>query len=826
MKIPVTRVLLIGAAALLMARPCPADIPPACLGANIRVGTFSLLLAPPKGGPSLPIDSVNMIQKGDRLLYEPIMLPPIVPDKARVAILLVSSSKEGSQKIVVLPAKPAREGTSWKVPFQASLVGVVVGPQGLNVKKVSSVVTRNPDLIAEMAQYAKKTATVNALVLALTQYEQAPPGSEDLNSLLQGFSAQYNVALPMVSDRTLPSSMQAAVLLQNALPSLSTDNAAVQSATAAAMQQSAGMAATVAALFYGTPAVLAVGGASVFQNLRAALFPGTDLRGAFTVPEKQHEALNFCSAALAPKPRTHIAYLWVMNVPDKKAPAVSLQKAEDLAEGTSTTLNVTCATNKELSLLPRARAWKLVDSKESVLVPVKVKLDKASDALTVDLRKVKIPQGEYQLAALWDWSALSVKGNVQVRSLSNFSGVKIDPASADLLVQGHGKVDAKLMGANFEFVKDVALLKDGAPQSSARKLTFSLPKGYAQDDQLTMTVHLSTYELEAGKYALLLTQPGKKTQDVPITVHPPNPIITNLPLRANLGETEQSLLLQGTDLDRIAAISSPEATWSLAPLKPGARDLTERRATIKLLPGAHLGALLVASIQVAGLNQPLSLPGALQIAGPLPHIASARTSFTEQHNVALREGELPSGSPVSFNIEGSHFGSRPELVIGCSNAADAKQTLTLHPGDRSSEAQLDDSGDGSLFLSLDPGRVGDSGCDLTASVNTSSTGASAPYALGRVVRLPRIDKFTLSDSRVIGRLYSGTLTGENLQLVQMAGWNASHGYPVQGIPTPVAGNSGEQTLEIELPWPPPLPHSSLYIWLLGENQGRRTDAAY
>lgn len=826
MKSPARRLWLIGAVVLLMAAPSLADIPPACLGTNIRIGTFSLLLDPPKGGPALPIYSVNMIKKGDRLLYEPIMFPPIVPDKARVAILLVSSSKDGSRKIVVLPAQPAREGTSWKVPFRASLVGVVLGPHGLNVKKVTSVVNRNPELIAEMAQYAKKTATVNALVMALTQYEQAPPGSEDLNSVLQGVSTQYNVALPMVSNRTLPPSMQAAVLLQSALPSLSADNAQAQSATAAAMQQSAGLAATVAALFYGTPAVLAVGGASVFESLRTALFPGTDLRGAFTVPEKVHEAVDFCSASSPPKPRTRIAYLWVMSVPDQKAPSISLARAKDLAEGTASTLQLTCATNKELRLVPRIRDWKLVDSKDSFAVPVKVKLGKESDTLTLNLSKVKAPEGTYHLAALWDWSPLSVKGEVNLRALGNFSDVKIAPASQDLLVEGSGVVEAKLTGANFEFVKQVALLTDGEPESSARKVPFTLPKGYAADDQLTMTVRLDTDKLKPGTYALLLNQPGKKAQDVSVTLHPSNPTISNLPLTANLGEAQQALVIRGTGLDRIEGISSPEASWTLAPVESGALGQTERRATVKLLPGAHLGAVLNANIQVQGLNQPVSMADALRIAGPLPQIVNAQTSFTEQRNVALRQGELPAGSPVSFDIHALHSGSRPAVVLGCSDAADAKQTLILHPGDRTSDAELDESGEGNLFLSMDPGVVGDSGCDLTAIVKVAGTGSSVPYALGHVVRLPRIDKFTLSEQKMSGRLYRGTLTGQNLQLVIMTGWNTSHGFPVEGIPTPVEGSPGEQTLEIELPWPPPMPHAPVYVWLLGEDHGRKTSATY
>ena len=52
------------------------------------------------------------------------------------------------------------------------------------------------------------------------------------------------------------------------------------------------------------------------------------------------------------------------------------------------------------------------------------------------------------------------------------------------------------------------------------------------------------------------------------------------------------------------------------------------------------------------------------------------------------------------------------------------------------------------------------------------------------------------------------------------------GYPVQGIPTPVSGSPQEQTLKIEMPWPPPSPGAPIYIWLRGENTGRLTAIRY
>ena len=40
------------------------------------------------------------------------------------------------------------------------------------------------------------------------------------------------------------------------------------------------------------------------------------------------------------------------------------------------------------------------------------------------------------------------------------------------------------------------------------------------------------------------------------------------------------------------------------------------------------------------------------------------------------------------------------------------------------------------------------------------------------------------------------------------------------------GDSARQTLRVVLPWPAPGPHAPLYVWLRGENQGRKTAVAY
>ncbi|MGH9327194.1 MAG: hypothetical protein ACRD2B_11010 [Terriglobia bacterium] len=809
--------------AAITASSCLAFVPPSCVGTTLPIGSIKLLVEPSKGGTPLPVTKVNMIQAGDKLKYEPVHLPPAIQDKAKIAIVLVPAAGEKHKSVEVLEAKPANSEAVWTVPMRAAVVGVVFGPHGLDVKKFSSLVKKDPDLIPELADYAQKTATVNALVETLSQYEQSPPGSEDLNAALKGFSSQYGVALPKL-DSSTPSDQQAALLLHAVLPTVSTYNP-MASARSQTVQQSAGLAASVASLFYGTPVGLAVGGAVLFQNLRTMIFPDTEFRPAFVEPVAS-VGLELCTPKQPPMPRMRIAYLWMLRVPDAGPPAVSFAQQQDLALGTKPEVKVTCATHDQLRHLAGAREWQLVSPDHHALIPVKVTPGATDDTLSLDLSEAKIPAGEYHLAAMWDWQPFQVKGNLNVRPFSDFSDVKLTPESADRLVEGSGTVTIRLIGADFEFVKAVTIEPANQSKATPREVSFTLPKGEAQGTQFSMQADIETSTLGPGPYLLLLTQTDGKTQDVSVAIHPPNPKLVNLPLRANLGESKQTILLQGQGLERITGLSSTQATWMLAPLPEDAQNVTERKATLHLHPGLQKSDLLDVKMEVKGLNKPIAVVGVVQVAGPRPKIVDVKDSFPNDGNVTLRKGELPAGSAVSFVLRTENVDAQPTLTLACKQSDETLQDLKLQPGEKQADAQLDSTGENMLFLSIDPGAVGQSGCRLTATVSTEDDGTSGPYPLGRVIRLPQIVKFSLSDDKIGDSLFAGTLTGTNLQMITETGWNSKAGYPVQGIPTPLPDNSNEQTLAIELPWPPPAPGAPVFIWLRGEKQGRKTNARY
>ncbi|MGH9435943.1 MAG: hypothetical protein ACRD06_08080, partial [Terriglobia bacterium] len=608
-------------------------IPRPCVGGTLPVATFKLMVIPSQGGTALPLNKVNMLNAGDKLKYEPIMLPGAIRSRSRVAIVVAPAAGDKTKSVEVLDSKPAKSSAEWILPMRASVVGVVFGPHGLSVRKVNSLVKNNPELVPELATYATQTATVNALVDTLSQYEEAKPGSEDLNAALKGFSAQYGVMLPRLTPGT-PTDQQATVLLQAVMPAMSTYDP-LTSRGSAVVQQSAGLAASVAALFYGTPIGLAAGGAALVTNMRTMMFPGTDFRSAFTetaIPS----GTEFCAKNQKAAPRTRIAYLWMLKVPDTSAPSVSLAGANTVPIGSETSLKVTCATNSEMRILPRAREWKLVSGKHATKVPATVTVGADSDSVALDLAHAKLSAGDYRLVALWDWEPLNVLGTIHVRPYSDFASVAVTPASEDHLIEGGGTVPVDLTGADFEFVNKVGI-EAASGSGDLHDLTFKLPKGLNAGQQLQMTVNVKTNSLTAGAYKLLLTQTNGKSQAVAIVLHPPSPVISNLPLRVNLGQPDQVIALQGTNLDRIAQITSEDASWTLAPIDGNRRDLTRRSATVKLrAEGLTPGQLLAATMTVEGIHAALDIPGALEIAPPRPEIVSVKESFSQATGVAFR----------------------------------------------------------------------------------------------------------------------------------------------------------------------------------------------
>lgn len=788
---------------VLALAPVAVAAPLGCTG-SATVGTFQLMVRPFSEGAPLPLKSVAEIPGGSRLIWDPIHLMLPASKDAEVAAVLVPPS-DGDGNLLTLEPRKAHERTEWQLPERPRVIALIYGPQGLSEGKIKSLVTHSPDLLKELADYAEQSSQVESLVQQLANAEQ---GGGSANAVLKGFSSQYGVALPTIDSKT-PSNQQASTLLQALLPASNAYDPLA--ARTVQVQQTGGLAAAMAGMFFGNPVALAAGGASLFENLRTAIFPGTQFRSAYTQADDGGMAL--CTKSAGPQAKTKPAYLWAYRAPEFKKPVVSLAGTPHIAAGSKSPVAITLASGSSLRDLAFARSWRMTAAGSSAAVPVAVQIDSAN-SLSLDLSKEKLSPGEYQLAATWDWDEVPVAGKLDVREYGAFGHVALARGEQDKLVEGSGRQSVTFTGADFEFLEKAAL-ESSAPGAAAEAVTFTLPLGKRAGPQNSIQVNIDTSK--QGSYRLLITQSDGVAHAIQLTILPPNPKISNLPVRLNAGETREAIHLEGRGLERIEAISSDAGTITG---KPGPRGWTGK---VALRDGLAKGQTFALNLKVQGLEQSLNVPDAIEVEGPRPKIRSVQKSLAGDPGVQIAGDELPAGTAAGLVLTVDHIDQdgQPSLQLGCANGH-LRQALTLSPGEPSSGASLSSAGPGALYVSVDPGAVGYAGCALTATVILVSEGRSDPFVLGRVIRVPQLDKFELTSERVGDSSYAGTLQGRDLDVIEKTGWDAAVGVPVESIPTPVPGDPTHQTLRVILPWPAPAPHAALYVWLRGESKGRKT----
>jgi hypothetical protein len=805
--------LILGCAAAIAATsPSPAT-PAACLG-NATLGKVRVSVYLPGKSELIPIKDLAAIPPGAKLIWDPVRLPSRDSEKAEITILIVP---RGGGNLAVLPVQPAKQYREWDLPDYADVVAVVLGPDGLSMNKVKSLVAHNTELLAQLADYAQQASAVELLVQQLADSEQSGAGTD---AALKGFASRWGVATPRL-DPTTSGNQQAAAILAATLPTTASYDPLASSG--AQMQQTTGLAASVAGLFFGSNVGLAAGGAVLVANLKSALFPNTEFRSAFA-QSAESGALTFCAKNQPQKPRTHLAYLWAYRIPHEQFPVAALTGALYLPLGARSPVKLKTADGATAKSLARARDWRLVPLSGGMGFPATVAIGDAPDSLDIDLTKPGLAAGDYRLRAAWDWDAVGL-GTVHLRPFGDLKKVEIAPDSRDKLVEGKGTVTVKLIGTDFEFVDKVELQKavPHAPKPAA--VLFDLPVGARQGEQKSMTVEIDT--ASPGQYKLLLAQSVESQSEaapraVPIAILPPNPKLSGLPIRVNIGEKEQALRLEGSGLGRVDTVSSPAGAMV------GDADGDAWAGKIQLKADAKPGQRFALLLKVKGREEPLTVENAIQVVGYRPAISSLRKSLPADAAIEIHDNELPAGISAGLVLVVSHLrepggeAGRPQVELSCSSG-ELRKALTLGPDEGSNQARVNFAGPDALYLALDPGVVGYPGCELAARVRVDPRGASEPFPLGRVVRLPVLDQFTLSNQPIDANLYAGTLRGRDLDAIEKTGWDAGAGQPVAGIPTPVEGEPGEEVLRVALPWPAPAPHAPLYIWLHGETIGRRTN---
>jgi hypothetical protein len=758
------------------------------------------------GDQRLPFRTINRLSEDDTLLYAPVLRGK-EKRPGDIALVLVPEKREpGQEDIIVTDPKPADKPYQWKMKRTMSIAALVYGPAGLNRKNVAKFLSQDEVLVAQLADYADRTAEAQQLVATLSNSESS---AARVNAALSGFASQYGFAVQI--DRNAPAASQAETVFGSMNPQLAAYNP-LASSTAQRVGQTSSLATMAGALFFGSPVGLAAGGTAMLLDLRAIAFPDTQFRASFAQPlTGSASGLNLCGQQGPLPPHTRVAYLWASRVPNIRPPAIRIGEPSFIPTTQKTPVPVDVP---ELGwkYLDRVRQWALVnDQQKTTLVPV-VKLGNQK-MLELDLTKVNLSPGDYELTGLWDWSAMKATGAVHVLPLSDFKQAHLDPASQDRLLAASGNTSVRVAGSDFEFTTKVEVQKLNDEFATPEPVRFLLPKGLRKGPQDHMDVQLATQHFVPGTYELVITQQDGKSHSVEFKVLPNPPKVDNLPIIVNQGVATQHFLLKG---ERLGLITRLEAVGAILNLSPPAPNQTERSLTAELKSSPPPGTKVPVTAYLQDRSEPLTLPNALEITGPLPVIASAKLSLPADLAIGIRSDEFPAGYTLNALLDVKNIERTSILRLGCADGVG--EQASLHVGGQTAHWSLHQLSPDQLFLAFDSSAL-PSGCSVQAVIDNGREGSSQPFTLAHILRIPKIDSFTVSQDQPHNGLRQYHLTGENLEMIQKLGWTEIDPVDVSSLPMPLPGPGLKQSVEVNLPDPPKV-DCTLWVWLRGDHKGR------
>jgi hypothetical protein len=780
------------------AAAAPASPPFVTCAAGGPLGALELRVQ--VGDQRLPFRTINHLSEGDTLLYAPVLRGK-EKRPGEIALVLVPQKRQpGQEDILVTDPKPADKPQEWKMTQTISVAALVYGPAGLSRKKVAKFLSQDEVLVAQLADYADKTAQAQQLVATLSNSESS---AASVNAALNGFASEYGFAVQV--DRNAPVATQAATVFGAMNPQLSVYNP-LASSTAQSVGQTVSLATMAGTLFFGNPVGLAAGGTATLLDLRAIAFPDTQFRASFAQPiAGSGSAVNLCGQQSPLPPHTRAAYIWASRIPNISVPSIHIGEADFIAASDKTPVPVEVP-DPGWKYLDRARQWALSGSQGKVSVPV-VKLGNLQ-ALEIDLTKAKLQPGDYKLTGYWDWAPFEASGTVHVLPLGDFKTAHLDPASQDRLLAKCGRVPVTLKGSDFEFVTKVDLQKLNDEFATPESVRFLLPKGLRQGPQDHMDVQVDTANLDPGAYKLLISQQDGKIHAVEFKVLPNPPKIDNLPILVNQGAVTQHFVLKGERLEQVSKLVAPGAVLNLG---PAGADQVERSLTVELKSSPQPGTALPVKAYLEDRSQPLTFPAALQITGPLPVIASSKLSLPAGMAIAVRSDEFPAGYTLNAMLDVKNIERRSVLRLGCADGVG--QHADLHIGEQSSSWNLQQLSSDQLFLAFDTSGL-PAGCLLQAVIDNGRGGSSQPVTLAHILRVPQIDSLTVPDALPENGTRQYLLTGQNLEMIEKLGWDKDTGSNVSGLPTPLPGPGLHQSIQVNLP-DPPASGTPLCVWLRG-----------
>ncbi|MBV6431165.1 MAG: hypothetical protein IANPNBLG_01294 [Bryobacteraceae bacterium] len=750
----------------------------ACTG-GVEAAKIRVDVRRPQGGDTRSLSRIKRIEKGSVILYKPVDLPADLKKDAKVALVL-SSAESASSGLTIFEFQPAASPAEWKIPFRVDLAVFVLGPQGLDEKRVNTLVTKNDELISALADYADQTTEIEDTVDTLTsiseedeldiedaaaRLDRGNPTSQALYTLLRALNNTVLANNPMGGGKSV-----GPVTLMN--------------------KASAGFFENAGGLFPG-------GGA--LSEIKPWLFPDTDFRAAFV--QQSGESLSLCVPRVLNRSRNRQVYVWARRLLDAAPPSLALASSLRVPIGARSTVAIK-ATPASWQNAERMDRWSLTPAGGSA-IPVRLRTVPGHN-LEIDLRGFPGKPGSYRLDGEWDWDTVPVKGSLELAPLADLSQAALSPDSRSRLVENSGLAGVTLEGPDFEFVRRVSIRRVGATSEFARPVPFIIPQGPRSGPRNTMDLEIDTREVRQGAYLLAMQQPDTRSQEIPVQVLPNNVHIDNLPLRLPGGTAPLAITLRGRGLDKITRVEAERASIKLDPPGP---DPATRTATISL-DGAKKGDRIDLFFLQEGATEKRRLTAAIEVLGPAPVIKSVRTSVPKDLGVALNQGELPAGESTGFSVEIDSSAAVTGIPLSCGGVTTTTEFSVIGPG--------------SLFFTV-PG-FGPPNCTLTAAIRNADGLTSEAVTLGRVIRLPRIESLTFTGEKNPDGTYPAILTGQDLEVIGKTSWDAGSGQQVSELPAPLAGR--KQSLRVNMPWPSPSPKAPLYIWLRGESNARLTTTRY
>ncbi len=783
---------------------CPAGGP---------LGEMELKVTSTSSNQPLPFLNIVHLTEGDTVQYEPVKHGS-QKREGDVALVLVPTKISGKEELIVTDPKSANKPQEWKIPQTTALSVFVYGPQGLSRKKIRSFLSQDESLVAQLADYADKTAQTQALLAALSN---ASSSSASINAALTGFASQYGISVQL--DKTAPPAAQAQTLFSAMNPQLANYNPLASSGASVA-SQTASLATVAASFFFGSPVGLLAGGTSVLLNLKSIAFPDTQFRSSFAQPLKNAD-LNLCGDRGTNPARTRVAYIWAVRIPNAGTPKLQIGEANYIPPAGKSPVPVNAA-DPDWKYLGRVRNWQLENGKAQA-TPISVINLQNQKSLELDLTKASPPPGDYKLTGYWDWSKFEVSGEVHLRPLSNFQGAHLKPESQDGLLAKVGKVPVTVTGSDFEFTTKVEVTKPEDKFAVPQPVRFILPKGLREGPQDQMDVQIDTQNLEPGPYQLLISQQDGMAHPISFKVLSNPPKVTNLPIIANQGVTAQHYVLKGERLDDLTKLEAPGATFDLG---AASSNNTERNVTVQLKAAVSPGTSLPVKAYLKDRTEPLTFDNALQVTGPLPMIVSSKLSLPAGIQLALHGDEFPAGYTISAVLDVKNIERASALRLACADGTG--QPATLHIGEQGATYNLQQLSPDQLFLSFDTSPL-PAGCDLSATIDNKQEGVSEPAKLAHLISIPKIDSLAPSGDGKPNNdptaSVSFLINGKNLEMIGKTGWDRTNGIAVTTLPAPIPGGGQKQQLSVTLPATSD-PNPTLYLWLRDDKEGRATTVKY